>query len=103
MASAEMSSAGGDRASGRHEAESVAGGTDALLAGPTATASKGSNGEVSSGVHPTFTTSEDTLSCEPSISDGDVEPHHLPDGQAGVPVVVGLLKGWYYVQVSKLT
>jgi hypothetical protein len=89
-----------DWGGGRHEAESVAGGPDALPLGPAATASKGSNGEVSSGVHPAFTTSDDTFSCEPSLSEGDVEPQQLPDGQARVPVVVGVLKGWYHVQVS---
>ena len=95
-----------DCSSGRHGAESVAG-SAALAAprrrpAPATTGSKGSCGEVSSAVRqPHHTSSEDTLSYEPSVSEtGDVEPEELPDGQIRVPVVVGTTKGVYLVQVG---
>ncbi|GAB4816674.1 hypothetical protein N2152v2_003720 [Parachlorella kessleri] len=97
-----------DCSSGRHEAESVAGSAAQAAPrrrqAPAATGSKGSCGEVSSAVRqPHHTSSEDTLSYEPSISDtGDVEPEELPDGQLGVAVVVGTTKGVYLVQKNKV-
>ena len=97
-----------DCSSGRHGAESVAG-SAALAAprrrpAPATTGSKGSCGEVSSAVRqPHHTSSEDTLSYEPSVSEtGDIEPEELPDGQIRVPVVVGTTKGVYLVQVGVL-
>lgn len=97
-------------------AESAAGGEAALTVPPpphsgTGTASKGSNGEVCSAnarssprsSQRVGCTSDGTLSTEQGLSQGgDVEPEELPSGLVRVPVVVGMLKAWYIVQVGGL-
>ena len=126
---------GDDGASGGRagaEAESAAGAAAALVPPrpASASASKGSNGEVSSGAwpaqlasplrggrghhggrgqhqhppqqcHQPYSTSEDTLSDEAAASDNrDVEPYAAANGELLVPVVCGPCKGWFVVQVG---